>query len=91
MLQARVANICFKCFIYILQVFYVDVVKVDRDVAYITMVIHVCCERLFQMFQLVQTYVARVLSVCCICFTLMLLVFHPDVVYVSHICCKCFI
>jgi hypothetical protein len=31
---------CFRGFICMLQVFYVDVAKVDRDVA---MVIHVCC------------------------------------------------
>jgi hypothetical protein len=33
-------------------VFHVDVAKVDRDVAYVAMVIHVCCKRLFQMFHL---------------------------------------
>jgi hypothetical protein len=35
-----------------LQVFHVYVAKVDRDVAYVAMVMHVCCKRLFQMFQL---------------------------------------
>jgi hypothetical protein len=55
-----------------LQVLYVDVAKLDRDVAYVAIAIHVCCKRLFQMFQLFETDVARILSGCCICFTLML-------------------
>ena len=53
MLHARVASVCFKCFkcfICMLQVFDVDVVKVDRDVVYVVMDIHVCCKHLFQMF-----------------------------------------
>ena len=55
-----------------------DVAKVDRDVAYVAMVVHLCCKRLFPMFHLF------LLDVCCECVYL-------DVVYVSHICCKCFI
>jgi len=44
-----------------LQVFHIDVAKVDQDVAYVAMVIHVCCKRLFQMFHLFfQTYVVSV-------------------------------
>jgi hypothetical protein len=44
-------------------VFHMDVAKVDRDVAYIAMAIHVCCKRLFQMFhQFFQTYVASVFT-----------------------------
>jgi hypothetical protein len=44
-----------------LQVFYVDVAKVDRHVAYVAMAIHVCCKRLFKMFHLFfLTYVANV-------------------------------
>jgi hypothetical protein len=40
-------------------VFYMNVTKVDHDVAYITMAIHVCCKRLIQMFHLFfQMYVA---------------------------------
>jgi hypothetical protein len=41
-------------------VFYIDVAKVDRDVAHIPMVIHVCFKCMFQMFYLYQTYVASV-------------------------------
>jgi hypothetical protein len=66
--------ICFKYFIGMLQVFHIDVAKVDRNVA---MTIHVCCKRLFQMFHLFfQTYVASV-------FIGMLYIF-------SRKCCKCF-
>jgi hypothetical protein len=49
-LQARVTSVCFKCFrcfICMLQVFHVDVVKIDCDVAYVAMAIHVRCKRLF--------------------------------------------
>jgi hypothetical protein len=61
-----------------LQVFYVDVVKVDCDVAYVAMVVHVCCKLLFPMFQLFsQMYVASV--------------FIWIIAYVLHICCKCFV
>jgi hypothetical protein len=35
-----------------------DVVKVDLDVAYVAMAIHLCCKYLFRMFHLLQTYVA---------------------------------
>jgi hypothetical protein len=35
-----------------------DVAKVDQGVAYVTMVVHVCCKCLFSMFYLFfQTYV----------------------------------
>jgi hypothetical protein len=65
-----------------LQVFHVDVVKVDRDVAYVAMAIHICCKRLFQM---VHRFFRRILQIylfgCCICFTHMLQVFYFDVAY----------
>ena len=57
-----------------LQVFHMDVTKVDRDVVYVASVSEACCKRLFKMFYLFQTYVAGV--------------FYLDVAYVSHICCK---
>jgi hypothetical protein len=66
-----------------LQVFHMDVSKVDQDVAHVAMVVHVGCKRLFQMFHL---FFRRMLQVClfgcCIFFTYMLKVFYPDVVYV---------
>jgi hypothetical protein len=62
MLKAHVARVCFRCFRGMLQVFHMDVAKRDRDVAYVAMVVHVCCKRPFQMFHLpFQTYVASVL------------------------------
>jgi hypothetical protein len=56
--------------VYILQVLYIDVAKVYRDVAYVAIVIHIC----FKCFIYFQTYVSSVLSKCyksrsecCIC------------------------
>ena len=43
---------------------YIDVAKVDRDVAHVVMAIYVCFKSMFQMFYLLQTYVASVLSRC---------------------------
>ena len=53
-----------------------DVTKIDGDVAYFAMVVHICCKLLFSIFHLFfQTYVQGV---------------YLDVAYVSHIYCKCF-
>jgi hypothetical protein len=42
-------------------VFYMDVAKVDWDVAHVAMVVHVCCKPMFSMFHLFfTTYVASV-------------------------------
>jgi hypothetical protein len=58
-LKEHVASLCFRCFKGTLQVFYMDVAKIDRDVTYVTMVVHVCCKLLFPVFYLFfQTYVA---------------------------------
>jgi hypothetical protein len=54
-LKVHVARFClkrFRCFIDILQVFHMDVVKVDRDVAYVAMVVHIYFKLLFLMFHL---------------------------------------
>jgi len=54
-LKAHVASLCFKCFRCfrgMLQVFYIDVAKIDRDVAHVAMTIHVCFKCMFQMFHL---------------------------------------
>jgi hypothetical protein len=56
---------CFRCFRRILQVFHLDEVKVDLDVAYAAMAIHSCFKRMSQLFHLFQTYVASILSRCC--------------------------
>ena len=80
MLKTHVAYVyfkCLRCFRGMLQLFHTDITKVDRDVAYIAMVVHVCCKRLFPMFHLCfWTY----------CYKRVYL----NVAYVSHICCKCF-
>ena len=75
---------CFRCmfqvfqmFLEMLQVFYTDVAKVDRDVAYVKMVLHICCKLLFPMFHLFfQTCVAIV-------FIWVLHIFHTYVECVS--------
>jgi hypothetical protein len=80
-LKLHVASVyfkCFKCLRNMLQVFYTDTTKVDRDVTHVAMVVHVCCKLVFSMFYLFfSTYVASV-------FIWMLHMF-------SHIRCKCFI
>jgi len=47
-----------------LQVFSLDVAKVDLDVAYVAMTIHACFNRMFHVFYQFQTYVASVSSGC---------------------------
>ena len=54
-----------------------NVVKVDRDVAYVAMVVHVCCKLLFQGF---ICFFRRMLQVCLFNFA-----------YVSHICVQLFV
>jgi hypothetical protein len=80
-----------------LQALYVDVAKVDRDVAHVVMAIHVCFKCISKMFHLFQMNVAIGLFGCCksgsrcyiymhvasICFKYFQ-VFHTYI-------CKCFI
>jgi hypothetical protein len=47
-----------------LQVFYLDVAKLNLNIAYVAMAIHVCFKRMFQVFHLFQKYVASVSSGC---------------------------
>jgi hypothetical protein len=47
------------------------------NIAYVAIVVHIYCKRLFLMFHL---FFRRILQVCCL-----------DVAYVSHILCKCFL
>jgi hypothetical protein len=62
----HVASTCFKYFVGMFQVFYEDVTKVDRDVAYIVRIVHVCCKCLFPMF---HYFFRRILQLClCRCF-----------------------
>ena len=41
-----------------LQVLYIDIAKIDGDVAHVVMAIHVCFKCMFQMFHLFQQYIA---------------------------------
>ena len=53
----HVASVCFRG---VLQVFHIDVAKVDRDVAHVAMAIHVCFKCMFRMFHLFfHTYVCK--------------------------------
>jgi hypothetical protein len=60
-LYPHVSRVCFKCFICVilmLQLFHLDVAKVELDIAYVAMPIHacfkcfVCFRRMLQMFYL---------------------------------------
>jgi hypothetical protein len=99
-----VLEVCCKYFRGMLQVFHRFVQNVssvpdvcckrsDLDVAYIS---HICCNDMFQMFKLFQSYVAvsvfmlqvaSVLSGCCICWTHILQVYVLDVSSVAYVCC----
>jgi hypothetical protein len=41
-------------------VFYIDVVKVDRNVAHVVMTKYACLKPMFQVFQVFRTYDANV-------------------------------
>jgi hypothetical protein len=62
-------------------VLHTDVTKIDRDVAYVASVSDKCCERLFKIFHLFQTYFASVL----------IWMFYMFYIYVARVCSKCFI
>jgi hypothetical protein len=90
---ASVSDVCckyFSCSWHILHVFYLDVVKVDLDVAHVAMVIHVCFKCMFQIFLLFQTYVASVLSGCCSDYTHISQAYLPIVSSVSDVYCNKF-
>jgi hypothetical protein len=50
-LKLHVASVCFNCFRGMLQVFYIDVAKVDRDVAHVTIVFSSVCLKCFICFR----------------------------------------
>jgi hypothetical protein len=79
--QGCVETVCCKHMFQVFQMYIVSVLygrykksKIDPDVAYVAMVIHICYNCLFKIFHPFQTYVASVLSRYCI--------------YVLHICCR---
>jgi hypothetical protein len=70
-LKEHVANVCFKCFKDMLQAFYIDaakvdrdIAKVDRDVAHVAIAKYTCCK-------------------CYRCFRRMLQIFHLDVLKIN--------
>ena len=58
--------------------FRMDVAKVNRDVAYVAMVVYICCKLMFLIFYLFLP------DVCC-------KYVYLNVAYFTHICCKYFI
>jgi hypothetical protein len=75
----HVASVHLKCFRCLFQVFHTNVVKVDRDVLYVAIVIHVCYKR------------QACLSGCYICFTHILQVFYLDVAHVCNVFRPCLV
>jgi hypothetical protein len=66
-----------------LQVFYIDIAKVDQGCCICWMVVHICCKDVLPMFHMsFQTYVANV-------FIWMLHMFHTYVACVLSGCCVC--
>jgi hypothetical protein len=82
-MKAHVASVCFKCFRCfrgVLQLFHMNVAKVDRGCC----TCYICCKCFRGMLQVFQRFVqnvSSVLDVCCKRFDL-------DIVYVLHICCN---
>ena len=77
-LKAHVASVCFKCWL-----FQMDVAKVDRDVSYVVIVVRVCCKLLFPMFHLFFRCMLRVLYLDITYVShIYLQVFYLNVVYV---------
>jgi hypothetical protein len=64
MLQVSVSSAS-DIFRDMLQMFHIHIAKVDRDVAYIVIVVYVCCE----LFIPNVSYVFSSLARCCIYFT----------------------
>jgi hypothetical protein len=70
-------------------VFYMDIAKVDRDVAHVAIVLEVCCKCFRDMLQASIQNVLSVSDVCCNCFISMLHMFQYT--YVASVYSKCFI
>ena len=66
-----------------------NVAKVDQDVAYVAMVVHVRCKCMSPMFHLFfQTMLQVFLFRCCVCFTYM---FANVLVRMLHMFCNVFL
>jgi hypothetical protein len=84
---SHVANVSFKCFRYfkgMLQMFHMDVAKVNRDIAHVIMVVYLCFKCMFCFRRMLQVFyldVAKVdlnVTYICKCFRC----FHTYVVIV---------
>jgi hypothetical protein len=92
LLKLHVVSICLNCFKYfrgILQVFYIDVTKLDQDVVHIAIVF----SSVSQKFHLFQMYVTSVSSDVAkvyldIAYTCMLQAYISSVSGVLYVCCK---
>jgi hypothetical protein len=86
------------------EVFHMDVAKVDQDVVYVSIVVHICCKLVFHLFfqtyvtsvfiwmlYMFHTYVVSVLSESCVCFTMVSSVFSGVFVSILDAYFKCFI
>jgi hypothetical protein len=80
-LETNVASVCFECFKRfrgMLQVFYMDVAKVDRNVLYVAMVVQYVasvCSKYFICFS----------NACCKCFYMFLQVFQMQALSVLFV------
>ena len=97
LLNAHVASVCFECFRGMLQVFQMDVAKVNRDVAYVAMVVHVFRKGMLPMFHVfLDVYRKCVYLNVVYIFTHMMQVFYLDVAMFTMVSsvfrcfCKCF-
>ena len=61
--------------------FHMDIAIIDRDIAHVAMVVHVCCKRPFQIFFRCTLQVCS--FICCICFTRMLQEYVRNILAVS--------
>jgi hypothetical protein len=80
-LKTHVASVCFRCFRDMLQVFYIDVAKLNQNVTHVTMTIHICLKCMFQCF----IYFRRMLQV----FHLDIAKLNQDFAYIC-MCLMCF-
>jgi hypothetical protein len=83
----------------VFEVFHTDVAKLDRDIAYVAIIVHLCCKCLFPVFYLFfrhmlhmfHTYVSSILSGRYVMFAIVLKCFSGVFASVSETCFKCFI
>jgi hypothetical protein len=83
----------------VFEVFHTDVAKLDRDIAYVAIIVHLCCKCLFPVFYLFfrhmlymfHTYVSSILSGRYVMFAIVFKCFSGVFASVSETCFKCFI